>query len=71
MTRNITYIFLRSDRAWVPEQDQPLLFPDATTAIAFCERHDLTNVRLVQKSPTGPSRRYFYPFGQPSALGIR
>jgi hypothetical protein len=64
-----TGLFLRSDRAWVREQDQPLFFPDATTAITFCERHDLTNVRLVQHSLAGASPAYFYPFAQHAAFG--
>lgn len=61
-------LFLRSDCAWVKLAEGPLVFPDPVSAITFCIRHGLRDVRLVANSQQNGKEIYVYPFGRDPAV---
>ena len=61
-------LFLRSDRVWVKLADEALVFPDAVSAITFCIRHGMREVRLLVTGKHEGQESYVYPFGQDPAV---
>lgn len=55
--------YLAKDRGWVSFEDGPTLFENAVTAITFCIRMKLREVRLVRAEAQDGESTYIYPFG--------